>query len=134
MNKKGNVILYIIELLAVVLIVGITVSAANSLGKSDSVIKTNTVEDFRMMVNTLVGVPGDAIVEYPHNLSKYILILNQDSISLYVKGEAKHLWVTRQFSLPEGYSAFGPVAERERVCLKKTSKTILLKECKPDEP
>lgn len=131
MNKKGmemNVI-FIIKLLAVLLVGSIALSKAFAYAQKDTITKTNTAEDLRMMIDTLVGVPGDAIVKYPYNVSGYSFILNQGSVSVFKKGETKNLWVSRSFFLPNGYTTQGNIEEKSNICLEKKSKDIFLKEC-----
>ncbi|MEW5896784.1 MAG: hypothetical protein AB1668_03780 [Nanoarchaeota archaeon] len=131
MNKKGleiNII-FIIKLLAVLLVGSIAFSKAFAYAKKDTITKTNTAEDLRMMVDTLVGVPGDAVVRYPYNVSEYSFILSQGSVSVFKKGEAVNLWMSRSFFLPKEYIAQGVVEGKSRLCLEKKNKQILLKEC-----
>ncbi len=135
MNKKAtNIPLMIFEIIAVVIVVSMMISVANSYAQSDKTLKLGAAEDIRMMVDTLVAVPGEGVVAYPHNLSRYSLILDSGSITLFEKGESEVLWITRKFILPEGYTAEGVLEEKERLCLEKKEKRILLRECKPDEP
>lgn len=131
LNKKAasSVIMLIFEIIVVVLVIFITSSVANAYGKSETIQKINAAEEFRMMVNTLVGVPGEVTVHYPKNLSGFNLVLNSGSIVVSIKGEPENLWAVRSFSLPRGYNAQGVVQSEEKVCLEKKEKTILLKKC-----
>lgn len=130
MNNKGvSIIVMIIEVLVVVLVSYMTISIAHTYANSDTTFKINTAEDMRMMVETLVGVPGDAIVEYPLDVSKYTFILTQGSVSVFVKGEAENLWVTRNFFLPEGYESNSIVENPKKLCFEKIEKRVSLKEC-----
>lgn len=134
MNKKAaSIIMIIFELLVVILVVFMTMEVARGMGKSDTVFKINLANDLRMMLDTLVGVPGEAVVEYPYNVSQYVVLLGQGKITVFKKGEADVRKVIRNFYLPEGYRAIGSLEEKERLCLEKKDKNIFLRECKPDE-
>ena len=134
MNKKGGVLVTIFGVFAV-LVISLTISnIATAAQKSDTVFKINAAQDLRLMVETLAGVPGDVeYVKYPHDLSKYSLILNKDRISLFTPGDSRSLWVIRTFSLPQGYDAFGTVEEKKDVCLEKKGTKILLRPCEENE-
>lgn len=128
-DKKGSMILVAVyEILAVLAIIFILVSVADVLGNSDTVFKINAVEDIRMMINTLVGVTGDAVVEYPNDVSEYIFILSQNKILMF-KEDERDQKIERMFFVPEGYSAQGVTEEVEKICLEKRDKTILLRPC-----
>jgi len=134
MNKKGDSILLVLfEVLAVVLIAFTMIRIAQGFASSETVIKQNTAQDIALMVNTLVGVPGDAIVEYPANLSNYNLVMDSTSITLKSISlpELKKPGVDRTayFYLPNGYTAGGILEAKSRLCLEKKSKSITLGEC-----
>ena len=135
MNKKAaNIILMIFEIIIVVSVASMMISGAHSLAQSDTTIKLGAAEDLRMMADTLIGIPGEAIVAYPQNVSPYSFILDSGSVTVFKKGESPGIWVTRTFILPEEYSAEGALEEKERLCLEKKNKKVLLRECQPDEP
>lgn len=130
MNKKGaNILLFIFEVIIVLSVIFIATSTARAHGKSETVAKINLAEEMRMMINTLVGVSGDAIVEYPSNLSSFMLVLRKDQIIVFSRGEAEENWIHRSFSLPTGYAAEGVAEEQAKVCLEKKSKKIVLRPC-----
>ncbi len=131
LNKKAasSVIMLIFEMIVVILVIFITTSIAQSYGKSETIQKINAAEEFRMMLNTLAGVPGEATVFYPKNLSSFQLVLNSNNIIVSIKGEPENLWAVRSFSLPQGYTAQGVVQGEAQVCLEKKEKTLLLKKC-----
>src|SRR3989339_2256594 len=125
MNKKASSILMIIfELLAVILIIWITTEVAYGMGKSDTVVKVNLATDLKMMVNTLAGVSGDVVIEYPLNVVNYTFTLSQNSVSVFKKTESDQQKVTRTFILPTGYFASGSLDEKSRLCLEKKDKNI----------
>lgn len=133
MSKKAEstetLILMLFEILIVILIVWLVADKTMSLAKSDTVIKINLADDLSMMVNSIVAMPGDALVAYPANVSKYTLILDSGSVLVMKKGEMDIRKVVRKFNLPESYSGEGVVEEKASVCLQKENKKIILKEC-----
>ena len=130
MNKKAaSVIMITFEILVVLLVVYMTVSIGKAYGESDQVTKINAAEELRMMIDTLVAVPGDAIVNYPQEVSKFSFILTRGSISVFKKGEEENVWIVTTFFLPENYQAEGTVLEANYICLEKLNKKIILKKC-----
>lgn len=130
MNKKGMINLMVLfEVLAVLSISYIVIEKATALGDSTEVLEEIAAEDIRMMLDTLVGVPGDALVEYPVNVSAFNFILRNNVIYVFEPGDAEPLWTFRTFYPPEGYTAEGVVEEEEKLCLEKKSKKILLRKC-----
>ncbi|MBT6773929.1 hypothetical protein HOA91_01020 [Candidatus Woesearchaeota archaeon] len=130
MNKKAaSVIMITFEILVVLLVVYMTVSIGKAYGESDQVTKINAAEELRMMIDTLVAVPGDAIVNYPQEVSKFSFILTQGSISVFNKGEEENVWIVTTFFLPDNYQAEGSVSEANYICLEKLNKKIILKKC-----
>ena len=135
MNKKGDelTIVMVLEMLVVVFIGYLAFGIGTSFGERDTIFKTTTVEDIRMMIDTLVAIPGDAQVQYPEDVSKYTLILDNNHVALFKSGEMEDRWIKRYFSLPEGYTATGIIEQKSSLCLKKEAKTILLSECRDSE-
>lgn len=134
MNKKAaSILMMIFEILVVVLVVGMVYIYASGLAKGERTEKAILAEEIRMMVDTLVGVPGEAVVEYPYNVSRYVFILNEEGVSVFKEDEDKDNWAVRKFFLPKGYDASGTLEEEERLCLEKKEKNIRLRECKDDE-
>ncbi|MBU0470180.1 MAG: VWA domain-containing protein [Nanoarchaeota archaeon] len=127
MNKKAmSVLMVIFELLVVSIVIYSTVRVAHAYGSSLISQEVNLAEDVRMMINTLGSVPGDAIVTYPGNASKFRLVLSQNGVSVFKEGDLPNQYVKRTFFLPQGYSAQGVVKETAHFCLQKTGKIILL--------
>lgn len=134
MNKSASsIIMMIFEVLVVILVIVIVTKTAIGMGSSDTVIKINTANDLAMMVNTLVGTPGEAVVAYPYNVSAYIFILDSGSITVMKRGDILSQKVIRTFSLPKGFMGEGVVEENAKICLEKKSGKILLRECRKDE-
>lgn len=133
MNKKAaSILLMIFEILVVIAVVFTTTSIAQAYGKSETVAKINVAQDLQMMVDTLVGVPGNALVKYPHEVSTFSFLLRSGSIAVFTKGEAEQLWIVRKFSLPDGYVAEatgGVIEATKELCLEKSGKKILLRAC-----
>ncbi len=133
-GKKGASILMIVaEIIVVIAVIWMTTEAASGMGRSETTIKINLANDIKMMVDTLVGVPGEVVIEYPGNVSKYTILLSQSEISVFIKGESDVKRVNRAFYLPEGYIAVGSLEKKDRLCLEKKSQNIFLRECKPEE-
>jgi hypothetical protein len=134
MNKKAaSIVMMIFELLVVVLVLSIVFSIVKEMASGERTEKKILAEEIRMMIDTLVGVPGGAVVEYPYNVSEYSFLLDKGSIAVFKEGEDKVNWAIRNFYLPEGYDAVGILDEEERLCLEKKERSILLRECKIDE-
>lgn len=132
MKKAASILLMIFEILVVVAVVFTTTSIAQAYGKSETVAKINVAQDLQMMVDTLVGVPGNALVKYPHDVSTFSFLLRSGSIAVFTKGQAEQLWIVRKFSLPDGYvaeAAGGVIEATKELCLEKTEKKILLRAC-----
>lgn len=133
-GKKGSsIIMVIIEILVVILVIVMLTEVASGMGKSETVVKNNLANDLQLMIHTLVGVPGDVVVEYPENVSKYVFVLEQEKLSVFQKGDSKNKKVERKFDLPEGYISNGAIEQKARLCLEKTGKAILLRECEDEE-
>lgn len=139
-NKKGaSIIMMLIEITVVVLVVFLVMQKTVSLADSDTILKKIAAEDMAMMVNALVGTPGDAVVGYPHDVSQFSFILGQTSIIVMKKGETRILREIRKFRLPESYTAEGFAEEKASVCLEKRRNEesgdhkIILRECREDE-
>jgi len=131
MNKKADssILVIIFELLIVAIVVFTTVSVAHAYGNSLITQKVNLAEDIRMMSNTLAGVPGDAVVQYPANVSQFNVILRKNSVTVYEKGDSSAERVVRNFYLPQGYDAFGTLQGEDKLCLEKRGKIIILRRC-----
>ncbi|MDO8656481.1 MAG: hypothetical protein Q7K45_04540, partial [Nanoarchaeota archaeon] len=102
--------------------------------ESITTVKITAADDIQMMINTLVGVPGDAIVKYPQNVSALTFIVDNNGIAVFQKGEPETKWQVRQFFLPTGYAAEGTLEEKSWLCLEKKNQKIILRECKSNEP
>ena len=135
MNKKAeSIMMMIFEILGVLLVTFIVVNIAQAYAESETTLKITAAHDIQMMVNTLVGTPGDALVEYPHNVSILTFILDVKGITIYKKGDPNLKWQVSQFYLPPGYTAEGVLEEKSTLCLEKKNKKILLRECTENEP
>lgn len=123
----------IFEIIVVCIVVYITISIAHAYGNSLLTAKINAAEDIKMMVNTLVAVPGDALVKYPQNVTEFSFILTSNSISVFENEQTDQSPAVRAFFLPQGYTAEGSILRISPICLEKKSKRIILKECLPNE-
>ncbi|PIN73519.1 hypothetical protein COV20_04825 [Candidatus Woesearchaeota archaeon CG10_big_fil_rev_8_21_14_0_10_45_16] len=100
------------------------------LGDADSIKQVRAAEDLSMMANTLAASPGNALVEYPGNMSLYTFVLASNSVVVINQNER----VTREFILPEDFAVDtenGFVEKTERICLNKEGRIIKLQRC-PD--
>tara|TARA_Y100000310_G_scaffold330631_1_gene402614 strand:- start:621 stop:1016 length:396 start_codon:yes stop_codon:yes gene_type:complete len=130
MNKKGvSVILMIFEVLTVILVVTILINVANAYNSSWLTKKTQVAEDVRLMVDTLVGVPGNARVIYPEDTTELIFDLNDNNILVFRKGEDQSAGIKRLFSLPKGYKATGFVEDKPQICIEKKNNKLELNDC-----
>src|SRR3989344_624985 len=134
MNKKADsqVLIVIFELLVVALVVFTTARVAHSYGSSLLTQKVNLAQDIAMMADTLAGVPGDAMVQYPENVSQFSIILSKKSVLVFEKDDTEAERVSRSFILPEGYDAFGTLQQENLLCLEKKGKAIILRKCEPE--
>ncbi|MBT5924246.1 hypothetical protein HN734_03105 [Candidatus Woesearchaeota archaeon] len=132
MNKKGSSILMaIFEILAVILVILITFSVATEFAGSTNTQKTFYAEDMRMMINTLVGTPGDASIEYPKDITGYTFLLTSDEIVVLEDQDegTDPFPVRRYMSLPFEHSASGSVKDTGTLCIKKQNKIVTIKPC-----
>ncbi|MBU0457713.1 MAG: lytic transglycosylase domain-containing protein [Nanoarchaeota archaeon] len=100
------------------------------MGSSTTITKINLANDMKMMIDTFVGVSGDAVIEIPYNTSKFVLLFKESSILIFEKNDLEVKRIERKMILPENYKLIGFLEEKEKVCLEKKSKVIVLKECK----
>lgn len=129
MKRGASIIMVIFEVLVVIGIVTMTIAVARGMGESETVEKINIANDIRMMVDTLVSIPNDAKIEYPGNVSKYTILLEQGSVSVWKKGENDAVKVIRTFYVPEGYTAAGAAEQKLKICMQKSGKSISLRPC-----
>ncbi|MDP3698178.1 MAG: hypothetical protein Q8R47_01185 [Nanoarchaeota archaeon] len=131
MDKRGITTLMMILEIMIVLISAYSIfSIASKYASSETTNKIIIADDLKMMIDTLVGTPGEAVVQYPGNVSKYTFILSTSSVSVFIKGEGEQKKIIRYFSLPDGYQAFGTLEGKSDLCLEKEKKKIVLRECK----
>lgn len=128
-NKAESILLMIFEVLIVAFVIYLTISIAHAYGSSLLTVKANTAEDMVMMVHTLIGVPGDAVVKYPQNVSELTVVLQQGKVSVFEPQEQEAAWITRPIFLPQWYTSEGIVSNQSTVCLKKENKRIILQGC-----
>ena len=131
-NKAVSVLMITFELIIVVFVIYTSFEIANAYARSETSNKINLANDIALMVNTLVGVPGDATVQYPGDVSRYIFVLSSNSITVFMKEDSESRIVTRPFSLPSGYEGIGNVEEKSTLCIHKNNQRILLAECVPN--
>jgi murein DD-endopeptidase MepM/ murein hydrolase activator NlpD len=134
MNKKGaSILMMIFEVLVVSMVIYIMISVAHSYSSSLLTAKIDAAEDVNMMINTLVGIPGNAIVKYPRDTSPFTFVIDSGKITVLEKDEVEQAWVRRQFYLPEGYQAQGLVEFKPQLCISKREKRIKISDCSEEE-
>ncbi len=136
-SKKAasvSIFMMIAEILVVLLVSYFSIQIAQVYASSETVEKITIADDIKMMIDTFVGIPGDAVAQYPANVSKYTFILSSGSIMVLVNGESEQKQIIRYFSLPQGYTAFGTVEGEETLCLEKEKQRVLLRGCEMAMP
>lgn len=123
------VLMLVFEILIVFFVIYMTFELAQKYAGSETANKINLAEDVKMMVDALIGTPGEALIEYPGNVSKFTILLNSNYIRVFIKGEGELKTVNRQIFLPNGYTALGTLEEQSRLCLHKEKQQILLQRC-----
>lgn len=132
MNTRANsIIMMIFEIIVVLLVVGMTFFIATSLANSEGVQKIRFTKDISMLVNTMAGLPGDALVEFPQNTSQLGFVLNNAEMIGFLAKEKEMVERRehRKIYLPAGYTASGLVNGEQKICLQKEKKIIELKPC-----
>lgn len=126
-----EIILLIGKIGAVIMVGFLAFSLWPELAKTNTSQKVVVAEDVRMMVNTLVSVPGDALVYYPGNTSTLMVALSSSKVDVFEKGESDVKWRSAGFVLPEEYSAEGLYdgSLRGRLCLEKIARRIIVRSC-----
>lgn len=128
MNKKGiNVVLFLFELIFVIAAIGLAILAVNRAANEEEIVKQNMATDLVMMINTLVGLPGDALVGYPYDTKEYSFILTSKQLTIYTKSDKNPLH--RELLLPADYTALGALENSPTLCLEKKKKDIILATC-----
>ncbi|MBI2151876.1 hypothetical protein HYU21_04080 [Candidatus Woesearchaeota archaeon] len=132
-SKKGSsILLMIFEILVVVLVVGMSFSIANDYAKSQTAQKILFTKDLALMVDTLMAFPGNSQVQFPHNTTAFIFIINNGEAVGILKGEEdkEELKIREKIHLPQGFQASGLADAAQSICLLKQGKYIFLKDCK----
>jgi len=131
MNTRGiSVLIWIFILVGFFFLASMPIFISTSFAKGEIVQKIDTAHDLALMVNTLIAVPGDAIVEYPRKVKDYRFALNSESILVFSPGDNELQRVRRTFHVPEDYHVDGFVENEERICFNKVDKRMTLEGCK----
>ncbi len=130
MNTKGSMVLMVIlELLIVVSIVGLSMTFARQLSESSVIMKRNVANDLSLMVDTVLGLPGNIVVEYPADVSNYTITIEGEELRVEdLSGES-----TRSIHGIPGYEVLGSVTKTSRLCVEKHTKRIIMRGCTNDE-
>jgi hypothetical protein len=133
MNKKASTILMMIfEVLVVLIVVTGGFRVAGNIAEEESVKRILFAEEVRLMVNTLVGLPGDAVVDFPYDITDYVFVFQSTptpAIVVFNKDKDDDARITKRFYLPQGYKIIGSVKDSAKLCLNKEGKTIKLDKC-----
>ena len=133
-GKKGTgILLLVFELLVIVGVIFLMLQVGRSFANSDAVTKANHANDMMMMVNTLIGVPGNAVILYPHNVSRFTIILTQKDVRVRTVEEPEVLQTKRTLVVPTGYTVTGNVDGDNYACIKKNRDFISLEACTEEE-
>ena len=132
-NRKGVAVNFMImfEVMVVVLVVGMSFYMASKYSEDEGVQRLLYTKEIALMVDALIGVPGDALVRFPYNGSRFTFLLNKGEIVGAIVGEERNeLQKNREkFHLPQGYQAEGVVQGEQDVCLQKIRKRVVLGSC-----
>lgn len=128
-GKKGySILLTIFELLVVIAIIVMVNVKASSYAKSDPIIQKKVAQDLALMIDALIGFPGNVLVEYPKDLSKYSFLASSGKVTVFNSAQPG----TRSesaFTLPDSYEVGGDVEHKARLCVRKTDRKIFLEAC-----
>lgn len=129
-----DIYLIVGELAAIALVGVLIFGAVFAITNSDTVVRKVHAKNIGLMINTLVGLPGDALVKYPDDVSDFSFVLTTKGVSVFKEGEPDCSLVTSSceveyFDLPESYKAEGTLLSKEKLCLQKTEQNIILRGC-----
>lgn len=123
--QVSSTILIMGEIGALILIAYLMTNAALEHAKGEKEFKQIVALDLKMMTDTLVGVPGNAEVRYPLNVSTLTIVATNFHITVKSASQSASVPIV----LPEGYSISGFVQQKETVCMSKENKFILVRSC-----
>ena len=132
MNKKGtSIILMIFEIVAVIMVIGIAFSAVSKFSTSENVLKVRYAEEVKMMVNTMLGTPGNAQVVFPYDVTNYVFRIAGSQVIVFIEGkDSSEQLATRSFFEPKGYTVTGSsLGPENEFCMIKSGKKIELGAC-----
>tara|TARA_Y100000310_G_C20645704_1_gene796429 strand:+ start:572 stop:1723 length:1152 start_codon:yes stop_codon:yes gene_type:complete len=130
MNKRGTmVIVTVFEIIIVALVIFMTFQIAHKFATSETSDKIILSNDIKLMVNTLIATPGNVVVEYPGDVSRFNFILSSESVSVFTENSSELTKARSKFFLPQGFIALGSLEQKEKLCLVKDNKRIILEEC-----
>lgn len=128
-GKKGySILLTIFELLVVISIIVMVNVKASSYAKSDPIVQKNVAQDLALMIDLLAGFPGNVLVEYPKDVSRYSFLVSSGKVTV-LNAENQKVKQESKFTLPVSFNAGGDVEKKARVCLRKTAHKIFLEAC-----
>lgn len=89
MNKKAFAFYFFLELIAGIFAAYLLISIAVSWGKGDIFLQTKVARDVAIEINTLNTVPGNVYLQYPQNLSDFIVEFTDSKVEVYQKEDIK---------------------------------------------
>lgn len=119
----------VFEIIILSIVIFMTFSIAKAYASSETTHKINIANDLQLMINLLVATPGDAVLAYPENLAQYTILLRSDGVQVWLPSDQDHEKIVRYFSLPKGYTTTGQLVQKEKLCLYKEQRTIILRAC-----
>jgi len=114
----------IFSLVIILFVIYMTMNVAWTRGKSETINKKRIADDFVMMVDTLIATPNEVIIEYPYNLTDYIIIINQNQVTVFQEGDIDIRKRTRTFFPPPQHTIIGSVKNIPHACLEKNINPI----------
>ena len=87
MDKRGIAWLFMIELLGGIFAAFVIVNAAQLWASTDIFFETKIARDVALITNSLYPVQGNIVSEYPTELSRFILNLENNQVEVYKQGD-----------------------------------------------
>ncbi len=134
MNKKATnmALMMVFEVVIVITVIALAMSFAKQLGESETVTRVIIANDLKMMVDTLAGVPGDVIVEYPQNIENYTVSLLFKEVVVENKDNEEQE-TRRSFFIPSSHSIREGAVGDGSVCFTKEDRIISIRQCTEKE-
>ena len=134
MNKKATnmALMMVFEVVIVITVIALAMSFAKQMGESETVTRVIITNDLKMMVDTLAGVPGDVVVEYPQNIENYTVSLLFKEIVVENKGNEEEE-TRRSFFIPASHRIQEGAVGDGILCFTKQDRVISIRQCTEKE-